>query len=194
MTAMLRINLLDWRDARREQRQRQFFTALAVSAVIAAGVIAAILFGYGQAIDAQQSRNELLQREIAKLDQKIQAIQDLQETRDNLITRMRIIENLQQSRSAIVHYFAQIVATIPNGVYLTSLTQNGDTTTIKGVAKSNAHVSQYMLNIARSKWFANPQLVVIKSHNEQARRFANFTLTFKTIPPEQAKDKDSGDA
>lgn len=189
MATMIRINLLDWREARREDRKRQFFTALAAGALAAVGVIAIILFGYGQAIDAQEARNQLLQNAITKIDRKIREINELEETRQSLITRIRIIENLQQSRAEIVHYFDQIVATIPDGVYLTSLRQNGDKTTINGVAKSNAHVSQYMLNIDHSPWFANPQLVVIKSHNENNRRFANFTLIFQTVTPKSAQAK-----
>lgn len=192
MATMIRINLLDWRDARREQRQRQFFIALGLSAAAAAGIIAALLFGYSQAIEAQRARNQLLQQHIAKLERQIQAIQELQETRQNLIKRMRIIEELQQSRARIVHYFDQIVATVPRGVYLTSLRQSGDQTTVTGVAKSNAHISQYMLNIDHSRWFANPQLVVIKSHDEQARRYAKFTLTFETVTPEPKQAKDGG--
>lgn len=194
MPSMIRINLLDWREARREQRRRQFLTALGISAGAAAAIIVAILFGYGNAIDAQEARNRFLRQEITTIDKQIKEIETLEETRENLITRMRIIEELQQSRAQIVHYFDQIVATLPEGVYLTSLKQDGDKTTVDGIAESNGRVSSYMVNIDDSPWFANPQLVVIKSRNDEARRFANFTLTFKSVTPDSKQNEDNHDS
>lgn len=183
MEGMIQINLLDWREARREQRKRQFFAALGASAAAAVALVAAMLFAYGKAIDNQEARNRLLENEIAQVDKQIQQIKKLEETRENLVTRMRIIEQLQQSRTQIVHYFDQIVATLPEGVYLTSLKQKNNTTTVEGVAESNGRVSAYMVNLDDSPWFANPQLVVIKSKTDNPRRFADFTLTFKTVNP-----------
>lgn len=194
MAATIRINLLDWREARREQRRRQFLSFLGASAGAAVLVVVAIMYVYGNAIDAQQARNQVLEDEITRIDKQIKEIEALEKTRDNLITRMRIIEDLQQSRAGIVHYFDQIVATLPEGVYLTSLKQNGDKTTVDGVAESNGRVSRYMLNLDDSRWFANPELVVIKSKDAESRRFANFTLTFKTVTPEARTDAgDSGE-
>lgn len=192
MSQMIRINLLDWREERREQRRRQFLSALTLSALAAVAVVYAILYAYGNAIEAQQARNQYLENAIAAIEEKIQKIEKLEETRRNLIRRMHVIEQLQQSRARVVHYFDQLVATIPDGVYLTSLGQDGDITTVHGVAQSNTRVSQYMLNLARSTWFENPQLVVIKSRNANRRRLAAFTLKFKTVPPKtESKQPDN---
>lgn len=184
MATMIRINLLDWREARREQRQRNFFLALGLSAAAAVGLVALVMFGYGKAIDTQEARNQLLQDQITKFEKQIQEIKDLKETRQSLIKRMEIIERLQKSRSRSVHYFEQIVTTVPEGVFLTSLKQNGDKTTVTGLAQSNGRISRYMRNIDKSEWFAQPRLVVIKSHSKDRRRLANFTLTFKTVTPD----------
>lgn len=184
MNNLIRINLLDWRAAAREQKRKRFLTLLvaaALGSVLLVGVLPMLY--YNHLIEQQQTRNRYLQSQIATADKQLVEIRSLQKTRDSLINRMRIIEQLQQSRSSIVHYFDQLVATLPKGVYLTGLTQKGNTTTLDGVAQSNARVSDYMVNLDDSAWFADPRLIVIKSSDNGPARFADFTLTVTSTNP-----------
>ncbi len=183
MDNFLRINLLDWREARREQRKQQFFTAIGGAALISAAIIGLVWFYYGSAIDNQEARNRYLKDQIAQIDEHIIEIKELERLRDNLITRMRIIEELQQSRAQIVHYFEQVAQTLPEGVHLASLKQADKSTTINGVAESNGRVSTYMVNLDQSDWFDDPRLVVIKTISQERRRAADFTLSFKSVTP-----------
>src|ERR1700739_489545 len=113
-----KINLLDWRSARRQKRKQQF-TAMAGGSLLASlAVLGIVYFAMDEAISHQQDRNSTLQKEIVVLDKQIKEIQDLQKTRSNLLARMRVIEQLQQSRSATVHFFDEIINTLPDGVYL----------------------------------------------------------------------------
>jgi type IV pilus assembly protein PilN len=190
MIPMITINLLDWREERREQRKQRFFTVLAAVGLVSAGIVGAGWFGYNSAISGQQARNAYLQDEIKLIDKQIEEIKELERVRDNLITRMRIIEQLQQARTEIVHFFDQAVDTLPEGVHLTSLKQSGKGTTIDGVAESNGRVSTYMVNIDDSDWFADPRLVVIKSKSENRRRYADFTLNFKSVTPGKSEEEE----
>src|SRR5262249_52746840 len=145
--AMTKINLLDWRSARRQKRKQQF-TVMAGITFLASALV--VLIGYlamDQAVSHQQSRNSILQNEITALDKQIKEIQELQKTRSNLLARMRVIEQLQQSRSATVHFFDEIVNTLPDGVYLTGIKQSGNDVTLDGVAESNGRISAYMKNL-----------------------------------------------
>lgn len=185
MTDMIRINLLDWREAMREERRRNFLGALTLTAVVSAGIIAFVtLFIYGHRIDVQQQRNNYLEQQIDIAEQKMVVLKKVKAERASLIRRIHIIEELQQSRSWIVHYFDQLVATVPDGVYLTSLQQNGNTTTVQGIAESNARVSQYMVNLDTSPYLASPRLIVIKSERGSEHRYANFTLRISSDHPE----------
>ena len=103
---------------------------------------------------------------------------------------MRIIEQLQQSRSGIVHYFDELVDTIPNGVYLTALAQKGNVTNLDGVAESNARVSDYMVNFDASDWFTDPRLIVIKSSENGPQRYADFTLNVRGDSPQKNPNDD----
>ena len=178
---MKRINLLDWRDARRDQIKKQF-AQMAVMAVIFAGLVvfAGMKFMDG-AIDHQRQRNQMIQSEITAIDRKIKEIEELERVKANLLARMQIIEELQASRSQTVHFFDEIVNTLPDGVHLTRIRQQGSATTLEGVAESNGRVSTYMKNLDASDWFSDPRLVVIKTRPaaRNGGRISDFTLQIK---------------
>lgn len=187
MDDMIRINLLDWREAMREERRRNFLGALTLTAIVCAGIIAFVtLFVYGHRLDVQQRRNHYLAQQIDIAEQKMVELKQVKAERASLIRRMHIIEDLQQSRAWIVHYFDQVVATVPDGVFLTSLQQHDDTTTLQGIAESNARVSEYMVNLDNSPYLADPRLVVIKSGHSSEHRYADFTLRVSGDHPDDS--------
>ena len=125
----------------------------------------------GSMVDAQQRRNEMLRGEIKQLDKQIEEINDLESAKQKFIARMEIIEKLQRSRPQIVHLFDEIVRTLPDGVYLTSVKQT-DKARLKfeGVAQSSTRVSAFMRNIDGSEWLKNPELEVVQSGQAGTRR------------------------
>jgi type IV pilus assembly protein PilN len=160
---MPRINLLPWREAQRKERKLKFMVALGIAAVCAFAVTGAVYLLYNEMIDEQVARNEMLQAQIKILDRQIEEINDLEKTKRQFIARMQIIEKLQGSRPEIVHVLDQIVKTLPDGVYLTGVTQTGDHLKFTGVAQSSTRVSTFMRNIDSSQWMKDPTLEVIQS-------------------------------
>lgn len=160
---MPRINLLPWREAQRKERKLKFTVALGVAVICAGVVTGAVYLLYNAMIDAQVARNDMLKAQIKILDRQIEEINDLEQTKRQFIARMQIIEKLQGSRPEIVHLFDQIVKTLPDGVYLTGVTQTGDHLKFMGVAQSSTRVSAFMRNIDSSQWMKNPTLEVIQS-------------------------------
>ena len=176
----LRINLLDWRAERRELRTRQFFQMLALGGLVGVIVAGSLYFHASGAVEHQRARNQYLTQQVAEIDQKIKEIEGLERTRDNLLARMRVIETLQSSRSASVHFFDEVVNTLPEGVSLTLLRQKGTQVMIEGVADSNGRVSAYMKNLDASEWFDDPRLVVIRATEAGRGRASEFTLQVKS--------------
>ena len=173
---MPRINLLPWRDAQRKERKLAFLVALGVAA-LAAGVTAfAAYLLYGSMIEAQQHRNDVMRGEIRTLDKQIEEINSLESAKQKFIARMEIIEKLQRSRPEIVHLFDEIVRTLPEGVYLTSVKQNGMRLKFEGIAQSSTRVSSFMRNIDGSQWLRNPGLEVVQT-TKGSGPGSSFTLT-----------------
>lgn len=174
---MARINLLPWREERRRERTQQFVVMLGVAAVVAVLVSFGGKLFMDDWLEYQQSRNSYLEAQIAEMDRKIREIEKLEETRARLLARKEIIEELQRSRSEMVHLFDELARTIPDGVYLTSIGQSGSTLTLDGVAESSARVSAYMRNIEASEWIHRPVLQVVETVERQGEgRVRQFTL------------------
>lgn len=171
-----KINLLDWRSARRQKRKQQFTVMAGGTLLSCLAVVGVAYFAVDAAISHQQDRNNTLTREIATLDKQIKEIQDLQKTRSNLLARMRVIEQLQQSRSATVHFFDEIINTLPDGVFLTVIKQSGNDVTLNGTAESNGRISAYMKNLDASPWFKDSKLVVIRTSDKDHLRNSDFEL------------------
>ncbi len=178
---MPRINLLPWREEQRKIKRREF--ALAAGAAVLAGVMFALggKLLYSGWIDAQNARNDLLKREIGKLDAQIADILDLETRKQRLLARMEIIEKLQRSRPEIVHLFDEFVKTVPEGVYLTSIKQTDRKLEIHGIAQSSTRVSTFMRNIDASNWMTNPQLQVVEAASNSPTGGSSFTLFTDTV-------------
>ena len=163
---MAKINLLPWRAERRAQRQKEFYGMLGLAAV--AGVLLSFLiwFYYGQQISGQQTRNQFLEQEIAKVKAQNEEIKTLGRQKDRLLARKKVIEQLQANRSQMVHLFDSLVRTIPDGVALSNIKQEGEILTREGRAQSNARVCAYMRILEGSGWMTNPDLSIIEAKAE----------------------------
>lgn len=178
---MANINLLPWREERRRERIHQFLVTLGLASGFTLGIIVLAHWFLGQSIEYQQLRNRFLENQISTLDQKIAEIRELEKEKQRLLDRIKAIEMLQTSRPVIVHLFDELVTTLPEGVFLTDLTQQGDAISIKGVAQSNARVSSFMRNIEASPWLKEPQLDVVETTSKDGRRLSNFTLKVRQV-------------
>ena len=178
---MPRINLLPWREQERKVRRREF--GVAAGAAVFAGVVfmGGGMILYQGWIDAQNAQNELLRKEIVKLDAQIADIQDLENRKQRLVARMEIIERLQRKRPEIVHLFDELTRTVPEGVYLTNIKENANKLELRGVAQSSTRVSTFMRNIDASVWMDNPQLLVVESAKDSPTGGSSFTLTVDTV-------------
>ena len=174
---MANINLLAWREARRQERKKQFLIGL--GATLAGAALSVLLWdlAVNSQIDSQQSRNQYLRTQIALLDQEVAEIRDLQRKRNQLIERMRVIQALQGNRPVIVRLLDQLVRTVPDGVFYTSLQTKENMVSLEGVAESNNRVSSLMRRLDASDWLENPNLDAVQAAPEYGEQATTFKLT-----------------
>jgi type IV pilus assembly protein PilN len=187
---MPRINLLPWREGQRKERKLAFAVAMGVAAVAACVTTFTAYLLFGSMIQAQVRRNEQLRAEIKTVDKQIEEINNLESAKQKFIARMKIIETLQRSRPEIVHVFDEIVRTLPEGVYLTSVRQNAMKLRFEGVAQSSTRVSSFMRNIDASDWLKNPELEVVQTTKSGAGGGSSFTLTADEVTMASQDDGD----
>ncbi len=189
---MILINLLPHREIARKHRKEQFTLGLGLSVLM--GVLLAVLvYTWFQAkISDQQDRNQMLQTEITKFDAQIKEIAGLEAEIAALLARQQAVENLQADRNMPVHLLTELVKQLPDGVFITSLQQDGQNVTLQGVAQSNERVSELLRNLANnSSWYAGPELVEIVAGTttltaRDVRRVANFQIRVKLLRASEA--------
>jgi len=179
---MTRLNLLPWRDLRRQAVNRQVRNLAIFTAVLMAAVVySAYLFMEGR-IDHQNSRNTYLDSEIKKVEKELKEINNIKRRRDALIARMRVIERLQADRVRMVKIFDGLATQLPSGMYLSLFSIKGNNITLKGSADSNGTVSKFMRLIESSDQFLTPNLNIINVKAQGGLRVSNFTLRVRLKP------------
>ncbi len=189
---MPRINLLPWREAERIKRQRDFMVSLAGSLVAGLLVIALTNLAYSQMIGHQRERNNRLETEIVELEKSITEIDGLERQKERLLARMEIIEQLQRSRPEIVHLFDEVTRQLPEGVYLTGMTQAGSAVEVQGVAQSSTRVSALMRQIDSSTWLTDPDVVKVETTDVGPGRRAEFVVNLKQVRQDSDGTEDAG--
>lgn len=175
---MIRVNLLPHRAEKRRARQIQFIIFSAISLVLGALIVGFVHVAISTQISYQERRNAYLKQEIAVLDKQIEEIKKLREQTQSLMARKAVVENLQGTRSDVVHLLDQTLRILPDGVYLKSLKQSGYKISVTGYAQSNARVSTLMRSIEDSPWLDSPSLVEIHASTSAGARVSEFSLNF----------------
>lgn len=187
---MAKINLLPWREERRQELKKEFLTIL-VGVVLLGGAL--VLLGHmvaSGAIAGQQGRNSYLQQNINELNAQVKEIQDLEKKKRELLERMKVIQELQGNRPIIVRIFDELVRTLPDGVFYKDLSRNATVINLRGVAESNNRISSLMRNLDKSDWFAEPNLTDVKASPEYGDQASTFGLSFKITTPSADSGKE----
>lgn len=183
MSAPIRINLLPHRERRRKRQKQAFFAMTGLSAVAGAALVFlvwTVLQGY---VTSQQTRNEIIARENARLDIQIKEIASLRQDINALRARQQAVESLQSDRNQPVYLLDELRRLSPEGIYLRSVKQQDLRVTVTGMAASNERVSEYLRNLQNTgRYVEQPELIEIKlsasSPQGITRRLFEFSLSF----------------
>jgi len=182
------INLLPWREERRAHKDKQLLLSSFMfwAGCLLAGYLA-LQYIDGKLAD-QHARNDYLQRENAKLNQKIAEIEKLRLEKAELIARIDVIQGLQQDRMQIVHVLDDVVRVLPAGVTLDRLAKKNRTMYLGGRAQSNSRVSELMNQADGSLWFGQSNLSVVSLQDTQDSTVSKFEVVItEKIPSAESK-------
>jgi len=187
------INLLPHREERRKRRKVAFFAGLGMAAVVGLAVVGVWYLVVQQLTVAQQDRNEFLRVEIAKLEVQIKDIATLKAEIESLKARQKAVEDLQIDRNLPVHLLNELVKQTPEGIYFTSIKQDGQVLAISGIAQTQERVSELLRNTAyNSEWLVKPELVEskaanIQGANKEQKRLFDFSVRVSVKRPQDIK-------
>lgn len=188
----IRINLLPHRQEKRARQQRMFAVMSVASAALGLMIVAAGQMYLTNAQSAQERRNQFLRSEIANLDRQIAEIAQLREKTENLLSRKDVVESLQSDRSISVHLLDELARRLPDGLYLKSVQQTGDSLALNGYAQSSARVSTFMRALEEAPLFQNPVLIEVKAAQVNNLRINEFSLTVTLERPAEKAEQGKG--
>ena len=190
---MILINLLPHREAARKRRREAFQATMFASFLGGLLIAGAIYWWFQMMITDQQQRNAFLQQEVKVLEGQIKEIASIEDEIAALKARQKAVEDLQADRNLPVHLLNELVQNLPDGVYITSLRQTGQSISMQGMAQSNERISEMLRNLSSgSPWFSKPELVEIVANNvalsqRDQRRVAAFNLRFQLLRSSEAQ-------
>lgn len=152
---MARINLLPWRDELRVKKNNEFIAYCVAALLIGLVAAGGTWFYFDQKLEDQEQANQLIVNTNQNLDVQLKALDGLQEQRNAIVERMKLIQGLQTQRPIAVHLIDEIVRATPSNMYITKFIRTGDKFTIEGKAESPNTVAEFLRNLEASSWYRN---------------------------------------
>ena len=184
---MILINLLPHREVARKRRREMFQATMFASFLVGLLIAGGVYSWFQMQISEQQAKNAFLESEIKVLENQIKEIATIEEEITSLTARQKAVEDLQADRNLPVHLLTEMVKQLPDGVYVTSIKQEGRKIVMQGMAQSNERVSEMLRNLANNTpWLAKPELVEIVSATvpltaRDQRRVGAFRMNFQLM-------------
>lgn len=163
---MARINLLPWRQEERKRKNSEFNRLILATAILAAlGVVLAYSL-LNNDLEKQQTANQKIEEANSQLDVALKSIETLEAQREQMLSQMKVIQDLQGRRSIPVRVWDDIARAVPTAMYLVSIKREDDLITITGQADNANIVANLVRNLNNSEWLDGSAVVSIKSKLE----------------------------
>jgi len=190
---VIMINLLPHREERRKRRKIAYYAGLGVAALVGVAIVGIWYLVVEQLVSVQQQRNAFLQSKIAELDIQIKDIASLKAEIASLKARQKAVEDLQIDRNVPVHVLSELVRQVPEGIYVTSIKQDGANLSVAGIAQTQERVSEFLRNTTYgSEWLVRPELVESKatviqgSNRGEQKRLFDFAVRLTIKRPQDS--------
>ena len=165
---MMQINLLPWRERRRDAIKRTFIRQILLAVTIAAIAVYASSEFLARQLAQQELINRVLEQQIVDLDARVTQVGSLREQQAAVRGRMRLIADLQRDRATVVRVLDQFVKSLPNEVYFLSLERADGVILVEGVSDSYTGVTELMRRLESSEEFRYADLNDIAAQVSEA--------------------------
>jgi type IV pilus assembly protein PilN len=184
---MIRINLLAVERAttKRTATARAAITP-AQRVTIGAGVIMVMtVAGVGLWFWSLRAESARLDEEIAhaetqtkQLRSVLAQVQKFETRKAQLQQRVTLIEQLRKGQFGPVHLIDEVSKSVPDRLWLITMTQQADAFTIEGQTTSLTSLSDFISNLEASAWFKRPVEIVDSTvqPNTQSGDLVRFTI------------------
>ena len=207
---MIRVNLLPTRRAKRQEAGQRQFLAMGIAILATIGLVVFFHLDATTELEKVQHDNTLLQADVAKLKAELGDYDKVRGQREELLKQRKTIQSLESGRTGPVYLlrelseilspgkgptfdrvtYEEILRKDPNAgfsnwetkrVWLDSYTENNLKVKIKGAAKSNEDVAEFLKRLHASVFFKDVNLDATAQASKGSVKYVNFGLSTTVI-------------
>ncbi len=191
---MIRINLLPVRSTKRHEAVKRELAWGGIGVGVLGVLLAGVFFMTSSSVNAAQSTNKRLERDLANLDAVIAAVDTLEQQNEDLRTKLGVIEGLRKDKTGPVHLMAEVSNAIPDKASLTLLKEEDRKLTLQGLAAANEVISQFLINLEKSDWLTEVYLISIDQDEIEGFNLKTFVISAQlTVPGAEEVAADDAD-
>lgn len=177
------VNLLPWREELRERHKRRFISMLIL------GVLIAVLMQWAVGLYLQEQKHTQLDRldylnsYIKQQDTEIAALKKVEQEHKALLTRLSVVEKLQQKRNKAADFMNVVPTLIPEGVYVDKIKMNGLHIRISGISDTTSRLATMLDNLESSPVISNVEMhSIVHDKPRFGKKFQTFKVSFSFAP------------
>ena len=190
---MIKINLLPFRAARKKENIRRQISIYALIVIFVLVLTGYYFLTLNREISRLETEKAQKKKELATYAQTTKKIKALRIKIKKIKGKLNVIQDLEKKKTGPVLLLDEIATAVPRDrVWLSSLSERAGILTLKGTARDNDTVAQFMTNLEKKKHInsvdlSSAQLKELKSHQMNV---TDFVITCKTYAyKEKAKPK-----
>lgn len=173
---MVNINLLPWRKQQGVREQKQVWYVLIAGMFSTTLMVCLLSYVVQHRLLRQQRCNQHLEAQIGPLEHQLERLKIIRRHRQRDIDRLMLITSIQRDRLSIPRFMDDLFHVVPQSIYLTRLTRQGQVIQLSGYATSNADISQLLLNIEAGSWAKSVHVVEIKHQEATSHEKIRFDV------------------
>jgi Tfp pilus assembly protein PilN len=166
-----------------EIRAKKAFPLATLVILLIIIVLAAAFFLQKRAISQEKSRLQAAQAEKSKLQYVVVKLDELEKQKTVFERKINLINQLRAQQDTAVKIMDELSKRLPEWVWLTELSYEGQLITLKGNALSNNLIADYIYSLENSPSFANVNLISSIQKSGRAAQYLEFSLTLNYILP-----------
>ena len=180
---MNNVNLLPWRERRRQRRLRRFLGSLAASAI---GAVLALVFAgvyIAAGVERERRANDDLAAALATSGAHVTAIDQLRREREEAEGRAAALRDLLREQTTTVAVLSALAEAVAPGVHYTHLAREGRALAIRGAAQSHEQVAELLRRLAEVEHFEAPVLKAVIAAEGDEQSYGAGTAVFELSCP-----------
>jgi type IV pilus assembly protein PilN len=157
------INLLPWREVRRERRTRHIQLLLVSMLILGTGLGFGVARYYQAGLDAQTQRNDYIREQTRVLERDIDQVDEYEIRVSQLNEQLALFQALQHERVQTVRLFNAVAQSVVPGVVYQYLGRDRKAVSVTARAGTDRQVSEQLRRIALAPALGVPVLSEVEN-------------------------------